>query len=46
MILLHRINMPLQLAIDKFFKHMECPSAGKQAVSQARTLINPVQQEH
>jgi hypothetical protein len=41
MILLHRVYMPLQLAIDKFFKHMECQSVSKQAVSQARALINP-----
>jgi hypothetical protein len=41
MLLLHRVYMPLQLAIDKFFKHMECPSVSKQAVSQARALINP-----
>jgi hypothetical protein len=41
MILLHRVYMPLQLAIDKFFKYMECPPVSKQAVSQARKLINP-----
>ena len=41
MLLLHRVYMPLQLAIDKFFKYMECPSVSKQAVSQARALINP-----
>jgi hypothetical protein len=41
MILLHRVYLPLQLAIDKFFKYMECPSVSKQAVSQARALINP-----
>jgi hypothetical protein len=41
MILLHRVYMPLQLAIDKFFKYMECPPVSKQAVSQARALINP-----
>ncbi|MDR3355092.1 MAG: hypothetical protein LBO21_08645, partial [Synergistaceae bacterium] len=33
--------MPLQLAIDKFFKYIECPPVSKQAVSQARALINP-----
>jgi hypothetical protein len=41
MILLRRVYIPLQLAIDKFFKHMECPPVSKQAVSQARSLINP-----
>jgi hypothetical protein len=41
MILLHRVYTPLQLAIDKFFKHIGCPSVSKQAVSQARALINP-----
>jgi hypothetical protein len=41
MILLRRVYMPLQLTIDKFFKHMGCQSVSKQAVSQARALINP-----
>jgi hypothetical protein len=41
MILLHRVYMPLQLAIDKFFKYMECQTVTKQAVSQARAQINP-----
>ena len=41
MLLLHRVYMPLQLAIDKFFKHIGCQSVSKQAVSQTRALINP-----